>query len=373
MLLLRLCVNLINLCLLLWLHSPLLSRDFLLLNPLVGYLVHKKRQLPRETTISKVLLPLLEQYRSIDIAGIGNLSLKSIDASLDKETHEIFPPMRTLVFSTDLKEQHEFFDILPDALGKKAVKQLRADVDFAINGLINLGRSTIEGVATIERQADGAFSLANIDPSIGGHLQYLPVVQLEPLASPNEGWMKGVGQTVTDQVTPAKTLPPSPYHKKEASSPAWSTYLWPLIGLVAAMALIAFLMKQCGTPSISSKQEPAEKEATTTIAQDSVDRNKQIFENDQLAKYKDILTQEILEAGCSIVVGSFADRDRAISMATQVRSMNYDVDDVGTVKPFRVVIRFDCSEYDLDSYLDEVRSKFDPKAWYLSPSYEPEE
>lgn len=334
-------------------------------------LVHKKQQLPRETTISQVLLPLLEQYPSIDIAGIGNLGFRQIPASLDHETHELFPPMRSLAFTPELSGERELFDVLPGELGKKQTKQLRSQVDYAINELINLGKTMIDGLATIQRQEDGQFTLTHIDPSIGGYQQYLPIVTLRPLATPHTAWLDKSSVAVgTPLITPASTTVSTPSIKED--KPGWYAYLWPAFFLCCALAIIGMVMKQCEhRPRDRSDQSGAVgalgQDASASVA--AIDTTKQIFASDQLSKYKDILTQEIIEAGCTIVVGSFSDRDRAVSMSSQARSMGYEVDDVRTVKPFRVVIRFDCAEYDLDEYLDEVRSKFDPKAWYLSPDY----
>ena len=316
----------------------------------------------REITISKVLLPLLDQYPSIDIPGLGNFSYRHIPASLARASHQIYPPMRSMIISADLSGDHSIFDLLPSDMTKKELKQLRGLIDFSVNELINLRKTRIDGLLSLVREPNGNLEIVDLDPAVRGHLQYLPIVQLQPLVTSvlNEKTSHEAGKNV-------------PIGLKVKTAASWKTYLWPLLFVIAALITSGLLIKKC------TSSEPSQKEAVSSVVTPKeapvvlVDSAVQIFQNDHLSKYKDILTQEILASGCTIVVGSFSSRNGAVATASLVRSMEYQVDQVAVTAPFRVIIRFDCAEHDLKEYLLSVRSKFEPKAWFLSPVFEIED
>ncbi|MEL6390150.1 MAG: hypothetical protein AAFQ02_08290 [Bacteroidota bacterium] len=327
----------------------------------------------RETLISEALIALLDEHPRVLLPGIGEFGYRHMSASVDDTTHLIYPPMRSLTYSTTSSDSIDLIEIMEGRLKPKKFKKLKKAIEFAANELINFGQTQIVGLATIQRGEDGQMHITDIDPRIRGFYEYLPTIQLTPLASEAASWSKEKTMPSTKTMT-SSIVEPSPFKKfdKPDQGQAWKPYVVPIAILTAVAILLAVLFRQClNSETITEASGSLVKSRSTSG--DSVNENRdttaQMFSNPHLSRYQDVLTQEMLEQGCTIVVGSYTDRARARRSLRDVKAAGYGTDELTASPPYRVVIRFDCKVHDLEEYITEVRSEIEPKAWFLTPDY----
>jgi hypothetical protein len=189
---------------------------------------------------------------------------------------------------------------------------------------------------------------------------FLPKLTIDPLED----------LTPKDQnVSKLYNKPREPYVRKTSTSLPNQSVKWILgILLLSLLVLIlyftiAFFNKKDDIQVNLEKSESNQQSNSESIAD--------LFSSAMLIKYKDILSPEILKKGCIIITGSYQNKDNAMSEYNRIESNGYTPYIEETPLNTRVGVLFDCSEYDLDGYLIEVRKKFNNKAWYLRPDYNP--
>lgn len=141
-----------------------------------------------------------------------------------------------------------------------------------------------------------------------------------------------------------------------------------IIGVVILISAIAFLVFQYfNNMNVEQENAPTDK---SSPAKSEINDLESLFEQPIMAKYKDVLTHDIIREGCVVIVGTFEDEHNAIAMLAEIEFYGYNTYQELNGGMYRVGVIYDCLSMDLEDFLIEIRNKFASNAWYLRPSIE---
>lgn len=158
-----------------------------------------------------------------------------------------------------------------------------------------------------------------------------------------------------------------------------SKIMWPLLALLFIVLSVFGCMRYCGDGSnlkdslsssgnvVGEKLKDGKEAISDNLSTNGV--SEAVLQSPNYLKYKDILQPENLSTGCAVIVGSFTKTTNVVKMKDRIVRAGLEpiTDDYGRFT--RVGIRFECLEHDLKGYLDTIRTTFDRKSWYLTPSF----
>ncbi len=337
-----------------------------------------------DSQLSSLLFSLLDHYQVIELNGVGIIELHHISAELtesdDKnQSASVAPPHLDFRFTADDK-------VSSNSLLKARSDSWLSDDDYNllltfVNKLNKEGQTNITIVIkstasagiylpTLHLKEHTAADAASESPTTEAVAQ--PVSKLQ--GSEVEASIAEAESELKQQVHTPKPYKDAISVSTEARG--WMNYIVPLLLLVAGIIGMTVLYKQCSSHPPAVPTEQVNSKALTRAEDDinplTIDESIKIFDNPRLEKYRHVLTQDIIEDGCKITVGSFRDKDNAINMMERVLTEGYYSEIVSFDEGSRVIITFDCLSQDLDEYLTKVKDNIAPNAWYLQPKYEPE-
>ena len=147
---------------------------------------------------------------------------------------------------------------------------------------------------------------------------------------------------------------------------------------ILLLGLAVFLISRFGCSKLKNSAVDAVTETTDKVGdiKDSVleseTSNKLLTPDGEeyTGKYSDVLTQNIIDEGCVIVVGSFKKSKNALRMRNRIIERGYQPFDEYHNGYNRVGIIFDCLDQDLVDFLQEIRRNIEPKSWYRIPGFD---
>jgi len=318
--------------------------------------------LQRENTISEHLRDLLDVYPKVKISGIGVFSINTKPAWIDATNKELYPPTKTLSILEDSLEGIDFIQGVNKLLGDRStdIKKIQDTINFYSSELDGKGKIHIEGVGELAKGPNGQISLVDVHPSWGEGTTYLPVLPLSPVAQLNK-----------PKETPFKKEITAVAKQKTRATPTstrgvWKQSILPLIVLGGGVCFLLwyFSKRTPDSTNTSDIEVVTDTLGNNALYQDSV--------NIINAKYQGLLTPEVLAEGCKIVVGSYKQKANAQTQSSRISELGYHVQMSTSDAGYRVLIVFDCKNYNLKSYLKTIKSEVTPNAWYLSPEIKTE-
>ncbi len=317
-----------------------------------------------ESHFTNLLIYLLEKYTVVEIDDIITLILSRHPAYLNEQKNKLFPPYSELTSSQ------------PDG-GHKTFLQLAREENFVGDEMVNKWREDLKEIkAQLESGVTwhlvGLGEVVKQGNQIRIESQILfewPAMEIHPIEPDGQG----TGEEQADDLMERPLM--KGFKIQEENNSHWSGYLLPLTILLLGMIGMVFFFKYCANDLLVRPQSSSEAPIASR-AEDDIDPftrkgEEYIFANELLNKYKDILTQEMLDEGCIIVVGSFETRANGDALFDDLKTQGYNVSVEANRNGYRVMIHFDCSKRDIVDYLMEIKIKVTEQAWLFRPRYDP--
>lgn len=320
--------------------------------------------LHRENTISELLQVLLDDYPAVHLTGIGTFEIACQPAWVDPDSYEFYPPIKSLRLHAKEGEVLDFVvgirDIL--ALSPAHVDEIEAQVISHVLEIQRQGSTTIDGIGNLSLDDHNSVVLSDVHVQWQGATAYLPVLQLYPSTPP----LRSDGADT--QLPPPTRVAGQKSEWPKAFVPAnkgniWKGSILPILVLVLGIFGLWWLLANRGDKANTHQ----DLDAVSTYKDSSYQR---LYVNEA---YQHLLTEEILNEGCLIVVGSFANHTNASQRLQEINNMGYETIIVPYQESFRVTIKFDCTLHNLKSYLLYIQSELHANAWYLSPQVDQED
>jgi len=361
------------------------------------------------SNFSSCVLQFLLQNESVSLPGIGKFIIQDSIQDFTIKDNILSPPTKKLIFQSFASEDNEFILYIANKLdysSSQAKLYVKDSILLIINklevdGIVNLagiGKLTLNGIEK---------SFVPVSKNFHQEYLYLPALNLIPLQKNKvEENVKVVVQepekvkvgrvsAIHKEVKPVNTVVDSDLADKqnqmEDPNTNRNSYYYeedktffqeirgPLFYLLL-LGLFIFLVTRFGCSKIGDKapkvvSDTAEKTSEVfDAAKDSVlDTTTKLISSDgepYSGKYSDVLTQEMIDEGCVIVVGSFKKSRNAIKMRNKIINKGFQPFDEYHNGFNRVGIIFDCLDQDLVDFIQQVRKDIEPKAWYRIPGYE---
>ena len=320
--------------------------------------------MPSETDLRKRLLDILNAYKRVELGSVGKLILQYKEAQIHEG--KILPPHDVIGFSRVLDEEEEgvFAKALSDGLiSPEDHQQLTAYVDEKLAQLNLVGAVSLFDLGELSsRDAVVEWTTEYTD-------QTLPIISLPQIIQTSDQ-----SNVTTESIDVVKKPIETKVERESKSSN--TSYIWPISIIGIGLITMILMVRACTTGEKApnnnlQKQDILEVAADDIAPFEKIDSGR-LFTHPHLDKYKEVLTSEVIQEGCKIVVGSFKDEANALRMEERVLTEGYNTLIEQDNSRSRVIIKFDCLEKDLVDFLVEVRENISPKSWYLLPHFEPE-
>ena len=319
-----------------------------------------------ETHFYKLLTAQLNKYGCVELDGIVKIQQNFTPASFDPENGFLRPPKVTYIPLHPSRSSKHSIGATIEALEDDDPHKLQilSYLKTIQQQWTEEGEIEVPGIGTLTQKESGLnLQLKEDNPSFFDVLPNLKVSILEKKTRISEPSSPATSSMIGKRIEG---------FEKESGV---GSYILPLILLLAGMIAVVLVFKYFTRNTPTPKSLPVENEMLKR-AQDDVapfedSGENQIFENKFISKYKNILSKEILEKGCEIVVGSFTTPTNANQFARTLDSEGYVTGIQQENDITRVVIVFDCASRDIVDYLVEIRIKLNEKAWLLKPLYDP--
>jgi len=317
-----------------------------------------------ETHLRKLILDILDVYGRVDLGLVGCLLLESKEAQINNG--KILPPHEVIGFSRVLDKSADpsFAKAISDGIiSEKESQYVSTYLTEQLARLDLLGSVNIFDLGTLSSND----SLVEWSSEYADHT--FPIVSLPQMLQTSR---------ISDpQFASVGSFEESSYQEIESSvNSNYSKLFLPFFIIAVGTFLLIFLVRGCFTSEIN-QQVSNDKQDILEVAEDDIapfeeiDTSK-LFNHANLEKYKAVLTTDVINEGCKIVVGSFESRENARKMEEIVLTEGYQTLIQTVENRSRVIITFDCLEEDLIDFLKEVQENVSSKSWYLSPRFEPE-
>lgn len=340
---------------------------------------------------------------AVSIPGIGYLYTQNRNKEFTKQDGYLYPPRKILTFDPKPKKDVQFIEHLSHVFNVSLDRASKLIEDFSKDlkkSLFEGERVKIPGLGSLRVESERLL----FEPLEGNfHEDYLfypaiPLVPLlaekqkiEPTLAPSEkvGKVSAINKVDKPASTKNTDLDSSKSIKMENTNNRKDPYydddkgLFSQIGspllLLLLLAVITFFSFKTGCFGLLDKGKAMTTEVVDTVG-DTADEvvNKATgaiagggsTEEGYTGKYSDVLTQDIIDQGCVIVVGSFKNAKNALRMRNRIIAKGYQPFDEYHNGLNRIGLVFDCLEVDLVDFIQSVRKDIDPKAWYRIPGFE---
>ena len=338
-----------------------------------------------ESQLSDLLKYLIDKGEQVELKGIGVFFLEYNDPKEENIIDTLSPPIRRITFIQDSGSEVELpalaysYRLITDSERSYLTELIKAKAEE----LSKTESTFIDGLGFI-RKSDGKKNWEDSQNLQAGIGSFLPNVRLQHKVEIKDPVANEMKDRVDEMITP--TSMKGQRIKIDDSGNSWFQFLIPVILLLAGIAFMAIVFKFCygekpdmlkedrsypiGTISDKNQLDNAQTLGINSI--DSVESSP-IFTNPILNKYKHVLTQEIIDDGCKITVGSFKNKRNAVAMTERLNQDGYAATLLEFEGGTRVLIKFKCEEYDLVEYLNIIRNEVSPSAWYYQPDFDPDE
>jgi len=351
--------------------------------------------------IFKCIAAYLLQNEAVSIQDLGSFYLKNQNIDFSKEDHIMHPPRKTIIFDHSDKEDAQFLSYIAQKLNisvDRAKNQLESFVIQLKQDLNGKGSLLFPGIGKFSEN-NGKVDFKAFSTNFHPDYLYLPSIPLRPVPveTPTEtvgiapiekiGKVSAihkekaavleeepVASTRKESIMEEKNYQSNPHYYEEDKG-IFSAIGWPLFW-IALLGILFFLFMKKGCSVLTDGTK-----AATEIVGDVTDTAGNVIDNatevvtdktdgdTYTGKYSDILTPEIIDQGCVIVVGSFKRSKNALRMREKIIAKGYQPYDEYHNGLNRVGLIFDCLDKDLIDFLQEIRRDIEPKAWYRIPGF----
>lgn len=168
----------------------------------------------------------------------------------------------------------------------------------------------------------------------------------------------------------AKTPPPVYYDDEPGFFGEYKWILLTILGLIGLSILgVKCFGKYFGGEGnvVTEKIAEAKSAITGKDTKADFDLDKYLADKPKLEKYKKYLTQEVIETGCIVIVGTYNRPRNVLRIKDEIVKKGLEPYTETHNGMTRVGVRFPCADHDLVDYIKGLRKSFDRGAWYLSP------
>jgi len=370
---------------------------------------------------SSCLLQYLLSNGSVSLLGLGTFYIRESSKDFSLTKNVLSPPIQKLVFEDHSREDIGFVQFVSSKLGytiEQSKTFIKDSVDKINVDLVEKSMVSIPGIGKLKVD-ESEKSFTPIAENFHPDFLYMPSLPLTPLAKKKEkknvkkepqnsefeklGKVSAIDKHVvaanhnkssdvqdkmsimedhnssSNQSSNTTNNPPSNSYYYEDDKSFFQEIRGPLFWLLL-LGLAVFLFSRYGCSKLTDKASDAisgtvEKagEVVDDVTNVDVDSSTGLLTPEGEAytgKYSDVLTQEIIDDGCVIVVGSFKKSKNALRMRNKIIEKGYQPFDEYHNGFNRVGIIFDCLDQDLVDFIQEIRRNIEPKAWYRIPGYE---
>ncbi len=359
------------------------------------------------SNFTSCLLQYLLETDSVSLPGIGRFDIQETHSDFTINDNILSPPTKTLIFKDFAIEDTNFTQFVASKLGysiNQSTIYINDYIQLIINELNERGQVDLAGIGKLTQNGSEK-SFTPVSTNFHPEYLYLPSIPLvrlkknkvvesvkKEVEEPQKDKLGKVSaihnvvkpvNTDSDRNQTTKTIQMedpitdrnSYYYEDDKSF--FQEIRGPLFWLLM-LGLLVFIVTKYGCPLLGDKAAGLV-ENTATKTEEIVDKANETVVSDKLmtrdgqaydGKYADVLTQDIIDDGCVIVVGSFKKSKNAIRMRNKIINRGFQPFDEYNNGFNRIGIIFDCLDKDLIDFLQEVRRDIEPKAWYRIPGFE---
>lgn len=354
--------------------------------------------------ILKGIAGYLLTNESVSIPGVGSFKLQTVNDDFVKSGDQLHPPRKSLSYDEKATDDVRFISYIQEEfdVSEQVVRSLLAEFSASVStALASKNSFEFPGLGKmIKKDSNRRFEALDVNfhseylyyPSIS--LKEIPqkLAQKEPVSEQIEKVGKvsaihKVNAPETEEKSEVASIKVSkmeennyqyndPYNYDEDKG-LFSEIGLPLFWLLL-LALLTFFIFRYGCKVLDKGAEVATEvvDSAKDGANDVVDTVTDVVSGngsknvEYTGKYSDVLTPEIIDQGCVIVVGSFKKSRNALRMREKIIAKGYQPYDEYHNGFNRVGLIFECLDKDLIDFIQEVRRDIEPKAWYRIPGFE---
>lgn len=323
--------------------------------------------------LSDILISALRRHERVSIKGIGTLRLIPVKRTLPNETGTLLAPSHSIVLddaSTDAVDLSDFI-ISQSYISSKKAQKINNQLSELINSFVNYGAVDVENVGRFVLE-EGMTQFSPEGPLVDPFLEGIDIVphKVEVLSDAAESRVdkselltKGMAEDDVLTTTPKASRHSYSRYGDDDSGKKY-LFLW-LAGAAILTLLLYYMISSLLGGGDNSKRDVANDEVAAVVSDTLIT----LSTNERFA---DILTPDVLKAGCVVVTGTYGQSDNAQREASRIESLGYSSYLENHDNLIRVGVLFDCREHDLDDMLGRIRVDLAEKAWYLRPAYDPD-
>lgn len=362
---------------------------------------------------------ILREHREVHVPGVGVFHMRQHPATFTEDKSTILPPSLRLHFDSVQSDNTDLFSYIMD-LGTHSKKKIEAAIsDFTEStfaGLVTGEPYSIHGVGTLRKAQDS--DKVSFTPSVAEltrEYKNLPTISANPI----------------ERISVAQSVNHAIEMGGMSSRPTSNTWWAPILAGILIAVLAIFAVKTCRSSAdsgeyntiqqLDSDADDNNEKIIDSLEQEDIDRRYQevdsllegsvdsglgggkiveelaqldnnfdedtdfadeedISDNDDLeidignedttvASEKSIYENLIPASGqCIIILGSFTKASNITKMVSLVERNGHTLHRSQYGDKTRVGFTFDCTDVEIDSYLNEIRERYAAKAWYLDPT-----
>lgn len=365
-----------------------------------------------EFDLAKNIVQYLMSNERVFLKDLGAFYIKNQNKSFEHVGHTIRPPSKTVAFDLNANVDTDFIRHIANKHNLSIDETQQVVQEFSSKIWCDIkekSSSIIPGIGMLKKNQKGDIELVSNERNFDKRFTFLPIIHVTPIQKENQeilaqkskmtkiGRVSAIDSMIEGEVLTEK--PPSTVKSEamntinssfehtsksedyvgtssyydEPEKGCLSSILIPLLILFGIIAACYFAYKYFdGRTDKDPISEVADK------AEDGLDKIGDTVSDaltgdgatQDFGKYAAFLTDEIVENGCVIIVGSFKKTRNALKLREQIISKGYTPYTESYNGFDRVGIIFDCLDKDLVDYIQEIRSKINQKAWFLHPQME---
>ncbi|NNF36193.1 MAG: hypothetical protein HKN68_18955 [Saprospiraceae bacterium] len=335
------------------------------------------------TNLNKYINHLLYTKGSVTLKGIGTISMERIPSVVTPNKKEILPPKTKFSFSETEVNPNQITEALvaSEVISKESALAVEKEYcQEILNLLINYNIVKVSDVGFLEKE-NSNITFTPSQQSLDQAYYGLPILPLNHVSKS------------TAIIPEASTAVLS--NKPADDEYEWLTYLASL--LLGAFMILAYHYFVDPFPySLYQEDSKETAEAVKVLADEQSNNDVADFNDDQLntepreeEKLNDSITAEeevvnpifentedssevvlakpSAETDCVIIIGVFTNTINALELTDRLKEDGYNSYMENINDSQRVGLSFKCADYDLKEMINQIRKKYNRKAWYLVP------
>lgn len=301
-----------------------------------------------------VFRQMLIEKGSVSLRGVGTLKLVRNAANLIPIEQRLLPPSYQIHLQEYEDSPYNEQTYLDLYLANS--KYNWADFnEYVLSSLINFGECEIEGVGLLQKDLSGQISFHPNQDFLNRLNDGFPDILITPLKKILTPSNDGVGQVI-------------PFSKEKKAF----NYKW-ILGILLLFILCFYVWRYLDYTyqlSISEEVEISADPEILPTASDEVSMIESGAKSYDVGKdiEESVVNNEVQNTiNCIIIVGSFKSNKNANRMLKKLSEMGYNTHSEKFGIFTRVGVTFDCQEDKLIDSIVSIRTRIEPKSWFLSP------